>query len=151
MSPAVCRIAVCVLAVLTVGPILRADEKDEWKGLKGTWNIEKAISKGADQSTIFKSFVLTIDEGKYTLNYGAGVDKGTLKIDAAAKPRRLTITGTDGPSKGKTIEAIYEVDGDALKICYAIDGKDPPKEFESKEGTQTLFVVYKRGKPAEKK
>lgn len=152
MNRTVCRHVVCAFAVLFGASTLAADEKDDWKKLKGTWNVEKAVLMGNDMSDTFKSVVLTMDEGKYSAAFGGNEDKGTLKLDTAAKPKRVSITSTDGPNKGKTIEAIYDVDGDTLKVCYALEGKDPPKEFESKEGTQTLYVVYKRGKdkPKEK-
>ena len=58
----------------------------------------------------------------------------------------MTITGTDGPSKGKTLPAVYEVDGDSLKVCYTLDGKDPPTEFKSTAENKTLLVTYKRDK-----
>src|SRR5262249_7465158 len=145
MNRTVCRYAVCAIALIGTSTLL-ADEKDDWKALKGTWSVEKAVLMGNDMTDTFKSVTLTMDEGKYTATFGETEDKGTLTLDAAAKPKRVSITSTDGPNKGKTIEAIYDVDGDTLKVCYAIEGKDPPKEFELKEGTQTLYVVYKRGK-----
>lgn len=150
MSRTVCRLAICVLALGSGASALLADEKEDWKSLKGTWNVDKAVLMGMDQSEAFKTLVLTVDEGKYSVVFLGNTDKGTLKIDAAAKPKRISITGTEGPTKDKTIEAIYEIDGDTLKICYSLEGKDPPKAFESKEGTQTLFVVYKREKPKDK-
>jgi hypothetical protein len=38
------------------------------------------------------------------------------------------------------------LDGDTLKICYQLEGKDPPAGLESKAGTSTLSIVYKREK-----
>lgn len=146
MSRTVSRYAVCAFAALIGTSTSFGDEKDEWKALKGAWNVEKAVVKGTDSSEALKAIVLTIDEGKYVAAFAGNEDKGTLKLDPAAKPKRVTITSTEGPNKGKTMEAIYEINGDTLKVCYALEGKDPPKEFESKEGTETLFVIYKRGK-----
>ena len=151
MVRTMCRNAICLVVELTAVPVALADDKAEWKALKGSWIIDKAVLMGGDQTAIFKSAVLTMDEGKYALNFGGTVDKGTLKIDATSKPKRITITGTDGPSKGKTLEAIYEINNDTFKICYALDGKVAPKALESKEGTNTLYVVYKREKPKDKK
>jgi uncharacterized protein (TIGR03067 family) len=59
----------------------------------------------------------------------------------------LDIIGTDGPNKGKTFLAIYERDGDTLRICYDLSGKNRPKDFKSPEGTQHFLVTYKREKP----
>ena len=126
---------------------LRADDKaDEWKSLKGTWKVEKAVLRGQDTTDAFKTAVLTLEEGKYTVEFGGQQDKGTITLDAAKKPKQMTITGTEGPNKGKTLVAIYELSADELKICYALEGKEPPAGFESKAGSTTLFAVYKRDK-----
>lgn len=151
MSCTKCRNVVCMLAALVWVPVASADDKEDAKAVKGSWNVEKVVLMGTDQTEMFKSLVLTMDDGKYTVSFGTNVDKGTYKIDSSAKPKRVTITSTEGPMKDKTIEAIYDLNGDTLKVCYALEGKDPPKEFESKEGTQTLYVVYKRGKDAKEK
>jgi uncharacterized protein (TIGR03067 family) len=58
----------------------------------------------------------------------------------------MTITGTDGPNKGKTFLAIYERDGDTLKVCYDLSGKAHPTEFKTAQGTQLFLVTYKREK-----
>ena len=103
---------------------------DEWNKLTGTWKVDAATFNGNDATATFKTAVLTIEEGKYKLAF-AGTDAGTLKIDPAKKPKAMTIMGTEGPNKGKTIPAIYEIDGDTLKICYALGGaKEAPTEFK---------------------
>ena len=44
---------------------------------------------------------------------------GTFTVDPSQEARRRwTSTGTDGPNKGKTIKAIYKLDGDTLTVCY---------------------------------
>jgi hypothetical protein len=43
--------------------------------------------------------------------------------------------------------AIYELDGDQLKICYDLTGKSRPKEFSTKDAKQLFLVNYKRAKP----
>jgi uncharacterized protein (TIGR03067 family) len=146
MSRTICRGVLCLIALVGVSVAVRADDKDEWKKLSGKWNIEKAVFMGQDSTEVFKTAKLTVEEGKYSVVFGDQEDKGTIKLDTAKKPKQMTIESTDGPNKGKTIMAIYEIDGDTCKICYALEGKDAPKEFESKEGTMTLYIVYKRDK-----
>jgi uncharacterized protein (TIGR03067 family) len=58
----------------------------------------------------------------------------------------MDITGTDGPNKGKTFPAIYELDGDTLKVCYDLSGKERPKALKTESGTMTFLVIYKRVK-----
>ena len=75
------------------------------------------------------------------------MDEGTLKLKPKAKPKEMDIIGTDGPNKGKTFLAIYERDGDTLRICYDLGGESRPTEFKTKEGTKQFLVTYKREKP----
>jgi uncharacterized protein (TIGR03067 family) len=56
----------------------------------------------------------------------------------------MDILGTEGPNKGKTFLAIYELTGDSLKICYDLEGKTRPTEFRTNPGTQLFLVLYKR-------
>jgi len=72
---------------------------------------------------------------KYTVTVGKAVDRGNVKLNPSAKPQTLDITGTEGPNKGRTILAIYERDGDTLRVCYDLSGKNRPTEFKTKEGT----------------
>src|SRR5262245_7584929 len=136
-----------VAAFLFVLPTVHGDATaDDWKKLIGNWKVETATLNGADATTGLKSFVLTIEEGKYKLDFGGMTDAGTLTLEPGKKPKLITITGADGPNKGKTIPAMYVVDGDSLKICYTIDGKEPPREFRSTAENKTLLVNYKRDK-----
>ncbi len=67
-----------------------------------------------------------------------------MKLDSSARPKALDITGTEGPNKGKTILAIYELDGDTFRVCYDLSGKSRPTEFKTKAETQLFLVSYKR-------
>jgi hypothetical protein len=42
---------------------------------------------------------------------------------------------------------IYELDGDNLKICLALPGKDRPMVFATAAENAQQLVVYKRDKP----
>jgi uncharacterized protein (TIGR03067 family) len=59
----------------------------------------------------------------------------------------MDITGTEGPNKGKTILAIYEITDDTLRICYDLSGKARPTEFKTTKGTKLFLVTYNREKP----
>ena len=131
---------------VVMGPAARGDAAaDDWKKLAGTWKVDAATLNGDDAKAMLKDAVLTIEEGKYKLQLGV-TDAGTLAIDPNKKPKQMTITAAEGPNKGKTFPAIYQVDGDALKICYTLVGKEAPKEFKSTPETKTLLVAYKREK-----
>ena len=59
----------------------------------------------------------------------------------------MDITGTDGPNKGKTLLAIYEQEGDTLRVCYDLSGQGRPTELRTNEGTPLFLVTYQRAKP----
>jgi uncharacterized protein (TIGR03067 family) len=123
------------------------DAKDD-DTLQGTWLPSTAEFGGKMfPDEIRKTIKLVIKDDKYTVTVGKDVDQGTVKLNPAAKPKEIDITGTDGPNKGKTFLAIYERDGDTLRVCYDLSGKSRPTEFKTKEGTQLFLVTYKRAKP----
>lgn len=139
---------VSLTLVLTLSlAVWSADAKDS-DAIQGTWlpaTAELAGKMFPDE--VRKSIKLVIKDGKYTVTVGKVVDQGTIKLDPAAKLKKMDITGTDGPNKGKMIPAIYELDGDTLRICYDLSGKSHPTEFKTMEGTQLYLVTYKREKP----
>jgi uncharacterized protein (TIGR03067 family) len=117
--------------------------------MQGTW-VPASAELGGKMfpDELRKSIKLVVKDDTYTVTIGKTVDQGTVKLKPTAKPKELDITGTDGPNKGKTILAIYELDGDTLRVCYDLGGKNRPTAFESKEGTQLFLVTYKREKPS---
>ena len=52
----------------------------------------------------------------------------------------------DGPNAGKTLQAIYQLDGDTMKVCYAPAGQDRPTAFDTKDKPGYALIVYKREK-----
>jgi uncharacterized protein (TIGR03067 family) len=138
--------AISMAAVLV--PMLAAfgdDSKTDEKALQGTWEITDAELAGKKLPK-GKPITLTMEDGKYLVKAESD-DKGTYTLDATKKPKEIDIKGTDGPNKGKTFLAIYELDGDSLKVCYDLAGKERPKEFKTTPGTFQFLATYKRKKP----
>lgn len=138
---------VALMMVLSLTVAARSDDAKDDETLQGTWlpsTAELAGKKFPDE--VRETIKLVIKDDTYTVTVGKGVDKGTVKLKSSAKPKEMDITGTEGPNKGKTIRAIYERDGDTLRICYDLSGKGRPKEFKTDEGTQLFLVSYKREK-----
>jgi uncharacterized protein (TIGR03067 family) len=123
-------------------------DKDKYQSIEGTWlptAAEFAGEKFPDE--LRKTMKLVVNGETYTVTVGKSIDKGTLKLDLATKPKAMDIIGTEGPNKGKTFLAIYERSGERLRICYDLDGKNRPTEFKTKAGTKTFLVTYEREKP----
>ena len=120
-----------------------ADARDDT--IEGTWLPSEAELGGRKfPDEVRKSTRLVIKGDQYTVTVGTQPDRGTCKLDPSAKPKAMDITGTEGPNKGRTILAIYERDGDTLRICYDLSGKSRPTEFGTKAGTRLFLVTYKR-------
>jgi uncharacterized protein (TIGR03067 family) len=75
-----------------------------------------------------------------------GLDAGTIKLDESAKPKTMDATDTEGLDAGKVIKAIYEIAGDTMRVCYAIEGGGRPTEMATKEGSPWLLITYQRVK-----
>lgn len=121
---------------------------DDSKLLEGTWLPVEAILNGQKfPDEVLKTMKLIIKGGQYTVQVGLQTDQGTLKLDPTKTPKIMDIVGTEGPNKGKTILTIYELNGDSLKICYALEGGQRPPIFESKPDTNLFLVTYKREGP----
>ena len=124
-----------------------ADPPDDAKAVQGSWTPTKAELGGQPMTeAVLKSISLKLDHGKYEVSVGGNSDKGTYTLDSASKPKSMTITGTEGPNRGKTFPSIYELNGDTLRICYDLSGAKRPTEFKTVAGTKLYLVTYNRKK-----
>jgi len=89
-----------------------------------------ALPKGATAPIVVK----TDSKGHWA---ALGMTPGVWYID---------ITAPEGEQAGKTSKGIYHLEGDTLKMCYAVPDKDRPKDFESKPGSGLTLVIWKRSK-----
>lgn len=139
---------VTLALVLSTVQTAKGDGPQDTDAIQGTW-VALAAELGGKPfpEEVRKSNKLTLTDGTYTVTVGKNPDQGTVKLHPLAKPKAIDITGTEGPNKGKTFLAIYELDGDTLKICYDLSGKGRPTEFKTTEGTQLFLVTYQREKP----
>jgi uncharacterized protein (TIGR03067 family) len=134
---------ICFVVALSFGAIA-ADVPDA-KAIQGDWKPVKAELAGAPMADeTLKMISLKIGEGTYEVHVGNSPDKGTVAVDPSTTPKSMTITGTEGPNKGKTFPCIYELKGDTLRICYDLSGAKRPTEFKSVAATQLYLVTYNR-------
>jgi|ERR1051325_8387159 uncharacterized protein (TIGR03067 family) len=123
---------------------LAADRLDN-KSLRGDWMLVKGEVGGQAMSeATVKTISMKLGDGKYHVLVAGAPDIGTYEIDSAAKPKGMVIKGTEGPNKGRTIPAIYEVEGKTLRICYDLSGAKRPAEFKSLPGTRLYLATYQR-------
>ena len=139
-------------ALLTICTLLfsRSAQADDLKAMEGTWKVEAAEAGGKKiESGDLMEVVVKITGERYEVKMRDKVDAGTLKLDATLKPKTMDATDTEGEDVGKVVKAIYELSGDTLRVCYALDGGERPAEMATKEGSPLLLMTYKREKKAE--
>jgi uncharacterized protein (TIGR03067 family) len=143
------RVTAALAALSLALPVLLADDrKGEDKTatpLKGIYTIVKGEKDGKVIPTDrIKGSVVTFTEKKV---YGTDKDRkevfaATYTLDTSRTPWVIRMTGTM-PKKGEKADGIVEVDGDTLRICYALPGGKKPTGF--KAGEKQHCFVLKRG------
>jgi uncharacterized protein (TIGR03067 family) len=139
---------VYVLFIALLSPVARAGAGSDTRETDGTWKPLSAEFAGVKwPQKVLDSMKLILKDGKYTYEDGGQSDEGTATCDPAKSPKTMEIKGTNGPNKGKTFLAIYELKGDELRVCYDLSGKSHPTEFATKADTQLFLVTYRKAKP----
>lgn len=135
--------AVCALALVA------SARANDLKALEGTWKVKAGEARGkAIDSEELKAVIVTIKGDRYEVTTNEGKDGGTLKLDETQKPKTIDATDTEGLDAGKVVKAIYELSGDTLRVCYAIEGEERPTRFATSEDSPFLLITYEREKPA---
>ncbi len=136
------------------------DGNKDLESLAGTWNIDtmgwgnnsvpKELMKG--YKFVFAGNELTWEAalsmmgrgGKITANDGAF--PCDFKIDPSKKPKEIDIT-LHQKQVDHTFLGIYEIEGDALKVCYYVrETGRRPTEFSSKDEPKIGFITLTRAK-----
>lgn len=125
--------------------------KADTRSHDGVWKPIAAVLGGVRlPDPALKAITLKIAGENYevTVEGEDHSDKGTVTFDTTTIPKRMTITSTEGPNRGKTFLAIYEMkDAVSMRVCYDLSGAAFPKEFKAPKDTQLYLVGYRRQKP----
>jgi uncharacterized protein (TIGR03067 family) len=120
--------------------------QEELKRFQGSWKQiayerdgenEPLDEQGWEPVTTFtgEDFVVTIADGSIPI-------KGTYRIDPTRDPKTVDWTDTIGEDAGKTLLAIYSLQGDRLTFCASYPGLERPTEFRTRPG-QVLRVFQR--------
>ena len=134
-----------LIAFLTLGMGGDADAKKELEKFAGIWEVKDITYNGKEHNLKF-TFTFKGNEGVV-----AGNDKVTneyarikIKLDPSAKPKAMDISIAAGSQTDATMEGIYELKDDELKICAKVFGKDRPSEFAAPDGSSIVLLTLKR-------
>lgn len=122
-------------------------QKDELEKLEGVWQIRSGEQDGkvvngidGDKLTIHGESLTQHHEGKEVM-------KATVHLYPDGKPKATQLRISDGTDKGMTKQAIYELEGEELRICLGKVGEVTlPTDFTTKAGSGR--VVWSLGMDA---
>ena len=141
------------LIASALGVLIAADARDDaakkdLEKFQGNWTLISAERDGKKTPPEeAKKITLTIQANEFVLRKdGVIISEGTMTLDPTKTPKEIAETITVSPNKGKTFLAIYEIDDEHHKICFAAAGKERPTAFSSMPGSGQLLQVWKREK-----
>jgi len=130
----------CLLALLVALPAPGQDaaSKSDLDRLQGRWKVvwseESGVKNTEPAVLVFKGDKAILEEK------GRPPEEATFKVDATKKPKQLDLLQPPNPAakadKGLKIQAIYELDGDTLRICYRVPPPTAKDQTVSERPTQ---------------
>ena len=136
------------LLLLAGDDITSAIRKDK-AALQGAWKVTASEQDGEkvpaadikDLQLIFKADAIYVSEG------GKAAENFSFLLDPLKKPKEIDLTIKIGPNKGRVDRAIYQLDGDTLRICIQSNKDTPrPRDFSTQVGSKLWLVVLQRTK-----
>src|SRR5262245_299314 len=150
-------VSLLIVACPLVMGVRGADEpepKTELASLAGKWVIvgKEFMGKKATKEELKKLKGEMVIKGRTMTQWGEEggkkevVSEATFTLNPKAKPKALDLTYTGGALKGERVEAIYELKGDTLRVCYAMKDEKRPAELAGKRDGKAFLLIYKREK-----
>jgi uncharacterized protein (TIGR03067 family) len=120
----------------------------DFSALQGAWEqvaLEvNGISNPPDEYSVSRA--LTTFSGSHfavRTTEGALLLEGTFTLDSSVTPKAINYLDSMGPDKGKTLPAIYSLEGDRLVFVAADEGAPRPTRFRTGRG-QTMRTFVRR-------
>jgi uncharacterized protein (TIGR03067 family) len=121
----------------------------------GTWRLTRTVSRGKETRIAAATAPLRVFDGLIAETRPASTGPGKASevsgrarywIDASRTPKTINLEYVEGPATGTMHHGIYEISGDSMKICVALNGGPTPTSFESPIGSETNVDFYERVK-----
>ena len=118
---------------------------DDLRKLQGTWQAVGA-EQGGEKLPAGQNLtnIMVIVTGNSYRTIGANqADRGSFTIDPDKSPKQMDIkTGEE-----ETLQAIYELGPDHMRVCYGRDGVERPTAFATSSSDPRLLLIdYRRKK-----
>jgi uncharacterized protein (TIGR03067 family) len=138
--------AVLTALFIVLSGVSGGEKKDEEK-IQGNWTVvsREFIGKKTPEAEL-QALKVIIKDGTITMDDGKKKEKIPYKLDPSKKPKAIDLANTGIGSKETTL-AIYELDGDTLKICWSEkDAENRATMFASDKDSGQTMIVLKREK-----
>jgi uncharacterized protein (TIGR03067 family) len=132
----------CALALAVPPPAADAPKENEPADWQGAWTLESLEIDGKTVEPFGRSRARLVIDGAKLL-YG-GEEIASLTADARATPKIVDLTFSDPK---KTVEGIYTVEKDTLRICLNVQtegAKERPQDFSTEDKANRRVLVLQR-------
>jgi uncharacterized protein (TIGR03067 family) len=140
-------ISVLAASLLATVSTAQKDSAKDADKLQGSWSSTTVVTEGvavpADQLKKAPR-TLVVQGDQFTLKSGENKLVGAFRLDPTKSPRTVDLVLTEGPDKGRTVQGIYELDGDHLRVCYDPTGKSRPADFSTKDRPGCVTIEFGR-------
>ena len=142
------RLVFAVLAAALAAADAPDANKKDLEKMQGDWAAVSAVRDGMalpddDAQSLFR----TVKGDSFSVSrFDRVVGQGTFTIDATKTPKTLDARPANAPAKAPPTLAIYEFDGERLKVCVAPPGQPRPADFACKAGSGHSLTVWEREK-----
>jgi len=149
-------ISIATFVFAGVGLVFAADDAKEeavrkdLKSLTGTWKVASRESNGEKTpADVLKGMSVKVaNDGTATVTK-EGKDLRRVKwinIDPTQKTKTVDVEVVEGDDKGKTLLAIYRIEGNQFTLCVASAGKERPTSFSAEIASGNSLMTYERMK-----
>jgi uncharacterized protein (TIGR03067 family) len=132
--------AIALIITSASHALLAQDAKRDSEAILGKWELVTAVYDGkerVDKEAVSWTF------NKSHVVYGNDT-QDAYKLNLATKPKQIDVTvvppKVDGNVERAVLLGIYELKGNAIRICIGHTEKDRPKDFASGAG-RNLFTL----------
>jgi uncharacterized protein (TIGR03067 family) len=106
--------------------------------MQSTWQAALMNRDGEIQPLqgAFANLQLIVKDDRRTIRSGEIIfSEAYYRLNPAAEPPTIDLVVTKGGSRGQIMLGIYEISGDRLRVCYAVPGRERPRDFTPKAGS----------------
>jgi RNA polymerase sigma factor (sigma-70 family) len=133
----------------------KVEAKTDEDRIQGVWEAETVQVRGKQvpASDVYKLLRWKFHGTTLSVTTGDGQGSMVFELDATASPKTLATSET-GAKKVKAPHAIYDLDGDTLKVCHNTEEGDAgpiPTSFRAGPQDKDELIVFKRVKAKDDK